>query len=233
MSFSSPFSSIVITPLGDLQTDLLDRVPKESETGWDSMQDTWLVRNDSAENDPNSALLGITGFDRGTQIAGLNMWIVARSAKVVATGLFIVTVQSMGLLSERGYKVTYDAAAATQTAQNINAPNPPPDEATASLYAKVTTREAGVTATFEYVLIGSVVPTDPDFLTKWTGRNKDLPSGWEPTVPDTVWDSLTLFTYNWPNGWIFEGASMENLPGLTTVYLVKEKYAHQYPKVPG
>jgi hypothetical protein len=225
MSYTSPFSSIVISPLADGQAELLDRVPQESASGWESLRDTWLLRNDAAGNDPVAALVGITALARGAQLSGLNMWIVSRSARVVATGLFKVEVNAMGLLSARGYKVTYDAAAAGQSAENI--------EVASTLYAKVATREGGVTANFEYIAVASVAPTDSTFLTKWTGRAKSLPSGWSPTVPATIWDYLTVYTFNYPNGWIFEAAAMENLPGLATVFLIKEKYVYQFEKTPG
>ncbi len=225
MSFSSSFQSIVLSPIQDLEIELLDRVPQETTSGWESLRDTYLIRNDFAGTDPILALVDFPALDRGTQLDGLNMWIVSRSAKVLATGLFKVDVMAMGLLSERGYKVTYDAAAASQSASNI--------EVESTLYAKVATREGGVTATFEYIAVASVAPTHADFLTKFTSRAKAPPTGWAPTVPDTVWDYLTIYTFNYPNGWIFEGAAMENLPGLDTVFLIKEKYVYQMEQTPG
>lgn len=223
MSFSTPFESRVICPLADESYELLDRVPSESESGWDSMRDTYLVRNDAAGLDPNSACP--SGFARGDQISGLNMWIVSRSAKVLARGLFKIEIVAMGLLSARGYKVTYDAAAASQTAENCYVGT--------TLYPKVAAREGGVTATFEYVLIGSGSPTSSLFLTESTGRAKSPPTGWEPSIPAEIWSYLAKYVYNHPNGWIFEGAGMENLPGLNSVWLVKEKYAYQRAITPG
>ena len=232
MSFSTPFASRVISTLADGAWDLLDRAPQETPSGWESMKDTYLLRNQAAGIDPNAALTPYAAFDRGAQIAGLNMWIVSRSAKVIAIGLFKVEVVSMGLLSARGYKVHYDAAAAGQSGQNVTVPNPPPTPGTTT-YAKVATREGGVTASFEYIATASVVPTNADFLTKHTGRAKEPPTGWMPTVPDTVWDTLATFVFNYPNGWIFEAAAMENLPGIATVFLIKEKYVYQFDKTPG
>ena len=225
MSFASPFASVVLSPIANMAIELLDRQPQESTTGWESLRDTYLIRVDSAGTDPITAVAAFEELDRGTQLAGLNMWIVSRSAKVIASGLFKVDVLAMGLLSERGYKVTYDAAAASQSSANTTI-----DLIT---YAKVAAREGGVTASFEYILVGSVPPDDPDFLTKFTARAKEPPAGWVPTVPDTIWGYLSVYTFNYPNGWIFEGAAMENLPGLSTVFLVKEKYVYQMEKTPG
>jgi hypothetical protein len=231
MSFSTPFASRVISPIANNTRELLDRVPMESEAGWDSLRDTWLVRADAAGEDPSAALDAFSSLDRGQQVSGKNMWIVTRTPKVLASGLFRVEVLSMGLLSARGYKVTYDIASAAQSAGPVAVPNTPGPGSTT--YAKVATREGGVSATFEYVVTSSVAPTNADFLTKDTGRAKEPPTGWKPTVPATVWSALSEFVFNYPNGWIFEGATMENLPGLQTVFLVREKYVYQYEKVPG
>lgn len=205
--------------------EVLESVPTEAESGWDTLREVLLLRNSDAGYDESRAFEGFTGLARGAQVSGKNMWYVSRTAKLLAFGLFRCEVTSQGLITARGYKVTYDAAAASQSAKNVTVDS--------VLYASVATREGGVTATFEYVLVGSPVPTNADFLTKWTGRVKTLPSGWEPTVPATIWSYLTVFTLNYPNGWIFEGATMENIPGVATVYLVKEKYVHQMEKTPG
>lgn len=229
MSFATAFTARVISPLANLSRELLDRVPSEAETGWDTMRDRWLIRIDAAANDPSALFSNSTfqgWFARGLQVSGRTMWTVSSAPRLRAPGLFEVESISMGLLSARGYKVTYDAAGAGQTAENItNVPNPTPPGGTGT-YAKLATKEADVTATFEYVNVASVIPTHADFLTKDTGRAKDPPSGWAPTVPDTVWAFLTQYTYNYPNGWVFEGATMENLPGINTVFLVREKYRY-------
>lgn len=218
MSFSAPFSAKVISPIEDETYELLSRVPSETESGWESMRDTYLLRNDAAGVDPIAALSGIAGLARQAQISGLNMWIVTRAAKCLAYGLFKVDVLSMGLVTSRGYKVTYDAAAASQSATDVTYES--------VLHPKVSAREGGVTATFEYVAVASVAPTNADFLTKWTGRAKSLPSGWEPTVPASIWATIGDATWYYPNGWVFDSATMENLPGINTVFLIKEKYVH-------
>ena len=224
MPFSTPHSATVITTLLDGQAERLNRQPSEAESGWDTMRDTYLVRYDAGGDNLAAILLFFTSLTLGSQVSGYNMWVVSRTPKLLALGLAQVDVVSMGQLAARGYKVTYDAAAAVQSASNVLTPD--------GTFAKVTIREGSVTATFQYVSFG-ITPGDPSFPTALTGRAKEPPTGWAPTVPPTVWAFLNLYTYTWPNGWVYEGASMENLPGLSSVWLVKEKYVYLYPKTPG
>lgn len=224
MAFSTPFTSTVITDLGSGAYELLSRDPSEAQSGWDTMRDTYLLRHDPSVNDPMAILEFFSNLWRGARVGSLNMWIVSRTPKLLAPGLAQVDIVSMGLLSPRGYKVSYDSQAATQNAVNVYTPD--------GNFAKVSVRESAVTATLESVLFG-VTPGSLSFPTANTGRSRTLPPGWTPAVAGTVWANLTTYTYNWPNGWVYEGASCENLPGLTNVWLVKEKYAYQYPKTPG
>lgn len=214
--------SVVITDLADLAVELIDRVPAEADTGWDTMRDTYLVRDAAAGIDPIAAVA--SRLTRGTKLDGLNMWIVARSARCLARGIFRVEVVSMGLLSARGYKVRYDSAAAQQQASNVTVGG--------TLYASVATDESVVTADLEYVLIGSVVPSNAAFLTTKTARAHTPPAPWNAAVPASQWTSLSTFTFHFPNGWVFKAAQMENLPGLETTWLVKERYQYQYDKSP-
>jgi hypothetical protein len=68
------------------------------------------------------------------------------------------------------------------------------------------------------------VPTQSNCFKPFAG------SQWKPVVPDTFWDFLTEYTYHAPNGWIFTGVGMENLPGLETTWLVRERYEYVYDK---
>jgi hypothetical protein len=223
MPFSDPFSSIVITPLANGSYERLNRQPSEAESGWDSMRDTYLMRYDAGGDDVSSILANFPFINRAMQVSGKNMWVVSRSPRLLALGLAQVEVVSMGLLTARGFKVTYDAAAASQSGANVVTPD--------GTFAKVQTREGSVTASFQYISFG-ITPGSAGFMTALNGRAKNPPAGWAPYVSPTVWDTLTTYTYNYPNGWIYEGAAMENLPGLSNVFLVTEKYAYQYPKTP-
>jgi len=215
--FAAPLESVLITPLADNSYELLDSIPSEAESGWDTLTQTYLLRNSTAGLDPVAAIASI--FTRGSQVAGLNMWIVARAPRVRARGLFEVEVTSKGLLSTRGYKVNYDSASSSQSGQNITLPY--------GTVAKASVQEAAPTAELEYILIGTA-PSSTSFPTYKTGRSHTPPAPWEPAVPPTVWAAIAGPTYHWPDGWVFDGARCENLPGVSTVHLVRERYRYQY-----
>lgn len=222
MSFSDLIQTVNLTPLDDGDAELLDRVPQEADTGWDSMRDTWLLRKDAAETDPHTALASFASIARGAQVTGKNMWIQTRSARCVGPGLFVAEVVSNGLLSNRGYKVRYDSGANVQSGG--------PVEVASTVYAKVSAREPQVTADVEYVVVAGLQPGNVAFYTAAVGTAKTPPAGWSPTVKASVWDYLTEFTYWYPNGWLLDGCQVENLPGLDTVWYIRERYQYQYAK---
>lgn len=217
MAFSTPIESVVITPLANGAADLLDRVPQESESGWDTMRDTYLVRDDAAGYDPVAAVAA--RLQRGSVLPGMNMWIVSRSPRVKAKGLFLVEVVSMGLLSPRGYKVTYDAGSASQSGKDITI--------NSTLYPKVQVVESAVTATLEYIFLGN-----SNSKTALVGTAAPPPGGWQPTVRASIWAAITDPTYHYPNGWIYDKTNLTNLPGQSFVWLVRDLYRYQYPFSP-
>lgn len=215
--YDGPIAGVVISSLANNAKELIDRVPQESESGWDTMRDSWLVRMDSAGIDPQ--LVVDAHFARGAQISGKNMWIVGSTGRCRGPGIFVIEVTSMGLLSTRGYKVRYGAASEMQQKDNVivsgvNRPH-------------LATRESAVTAELEYILFGSA-----SSLTAVVGTTGGSLGSWAPTVRSSIWAGIDDPTYHYPNGWVFDAADMENLPGLTTVWLAKEHYAYQYPYSP-
>lgn len=219
MAFDSLISNIVITGLADGGSVLLERLPAEAESGWDSLRDRYLLRNDSAGQDPHAAIGAFMA--RGTQISGKNMWVVARQGRCMAPGLFEVEVSSLGLLSDRGDRVRYDAGANSTSGQNIVVTG----EGT---FASVEAQESQVTCDIEYIVTSGLEPSHADFYTAAVGEAEDPPSPWKPTVKDSVWDYLTEFTYHYPSGWVLMSSSIENLPGKTTVWLVRDRYQYIY-----
>lgn len=225
MPFSSLIETVNITSLADGEAELLDRVPAEADTGWDSMRDTWLIRSDAAGLDPMAALGAFAALNRGTQVSGFNMWIQSRSARCRARGIFVAEVVSQGLLSARGYKVRYDSGANQQSGENIAVPGE-------GIKSKLSTDESQVTADLEYIIIGGLAPGNPNFLTAKVGLALDPPSTWKPAVKASIWTSLVDPTFHYPYGWVLKSAQMENLPGLDTVWLARERYQYVYPFSP-
>lgn len=218
MPFATPLESVIISPLASGESVLLDRAPAEAEAGWDSMRDTWLFRNDAAGVDPHAAIASF--LVRGTQITGKNMWVVSRAARCVALGLFQVEVVSMGLLSDRGDRVRYDAGANSQSGSEILIGG--------TVYANVQTQESQVTCDIEYIVTSGLEPGNASFYTAAVGTAEDPPAEWEPVVKPSTWDFLTEFTYHSPNGWVLMSSSVENLPGLDTVWLIRDRYQYFY-----
>jgi hypothetical protein len=214
MSFAEPLQAVIITPLANRTAELIDRVPQEADSGWDTMRDTYLVRYDTGM-DPKVALDHFHARD--TQVSGFSMWVVNRTARCVGPGIFRMEVVSMGLLSARGYKVRYGSASDLQTKDNVVI-----DGVT---HPHAALRESSVAAELEYVAIG----LSPSSITELVGTASPPPSPWAPAVRASIWAGISDPTYHYPNGWIYDTADMENLPGLTTVWLVKARYLYQYP----
>jgi len=223
MAFDSLIRSVVITPLGDGQSALLERLPSESEAGWDSMRDRYLLRNDAAGVDPHEAIDGFMA--RGTQVSGKTMWVVSRQPRCLAWGLFEVEVVSLGLLSARGLRVRYDAGANSTSGENVDVPG-------IGLVSRAEGQESQVTCDIEYIVTSGYAPGDGSFYTADVGTATDPPSGWKPTVKDSIWESIGDPTYHYPNGWVLMTSSLENLPGLDTVWLIRDRYQYIYAASP-
>jgi hypothetical protein len=225
MSFSTRFESVIITDLVDGQLELLDRLPSEAESGWDSVRDRYLFRHAASGIDPNAALQA-SGLGRGVQLAGLNAWIVSRNARCRARGIFEIEATALGLLSARGYRVRYDAATATSTVSPLTSgPDGPQNRAQVE--------QGTVTADIEYIRLDTMVgPEDSGFPTELTGTSASPPAGWVPVVPDSPWTSIGSPVYHYPSGWVLSGVGMENLPGLDFIWLVRERYRYQEEYLP-
>lgn len=223
MAYADLIETINITSLADLDAELLDRVPSEADSGWDALRDSWLIRDDSADLDPHVALgnVAFSGLARGVQVGSKTMWIQSRQAKCVARGLFKVEVVSLGLLSARGLKVRYSSGANIQSGENISVPG-------FGIAARASGRESQVTCDVEYVVTAGLQPGNASFYTAAVGTAVDPPMAYKPTVKASLWSSLTDFTYWYPNGWVLDSSEIENLPGLDTVWLVRDRYQYQY-----
>lgn len=217
MAFSDQIQAVIITPLADGDCEMLDSVPSEAETGWDSLRNTYLVRDDAAGTSVAMALA--SRFAKGAPLMA-SMFVTERTGKCLAPGIFKLEISGKGLLSTRGYKISYDGSTGTTSATNITAPTPTAGFFT---YPKIQAKEPKVTANFEYILIG----TPP---TELTGTASVPPV--VPAVRASIWTSLTNPTYHWPNGWVCERIGAENLPGVNTIWLIRAAYVYEYPFTP-
>jgi hypothetical protein len=223
MAFLDRIESVVIGSLADGASSLLDRRPAEAESGWDSMRDRWLLRNDAAGTDPHTAIASFMA--RGTQISGKTMWVSSRTPRTLARGIFEVEVVSLGLLSTRGTRVRYDAGANSTQASNVTVP-------AVGFFPKVEAQESQVTCDIEYIVTSGPTPASASFYTKAVGTATDPPSPWKPAVKDSIWATMSDPTYHTPNGWVLMSSAAENLPGLSTVWLVRDRYQYIYAYSP-
>jgi hypothetical protein len=213
----------VITPLANGEYSLLERLPSEAESGWDSMRDRYALRVDSAGNDPDLAIAGFMA--RGTKITDKNMWVVSRQARCLTWGLFEVEVISLGLLSARGDRVRYDAGANSSSAENVDVPG-------VGVVPRAEGQESQVTCDIEYIVVSGAQPGDVGFYTATVGEAELPPAEWQPTVKASIWETISDFTYHYPNGWVLMSCSIENLPGLDTVWLIRDRYQYIYEVSP-
>lgn len=227
MAFSDLIETVNITDLGDGDAVLLDRLPGEADTGWDSLRDTWLIRNDSAGTDAFASLnnafaaANFGSLARGQKVGTIDAWIQSRRPRCRARGLFEVEVNALGLLSPRGLKVRYGSGTNIQSGTNIVVTGE-------GLKARASMRESQVTAEVEYIVTAGLTPGNAGFYTAQVGAAQNPPTGWVPTIKDSIINWATEYTYWVPNGWILDACDVENLPGLNTVWLIRERYQYQY-----
>lgn len=231
---------ILITDLEVDVAELLDSTPSESAQGWDTLRETYLLRTSVAS--PLALLLdesyqatfarGATLYDTTAQI----LFITSTSPRQRAPGLFQIEVNSSGILSPRGFKISYDGLTQNQSLENALFPD---EFDVPTVFPRVSVKERNVTAVIELPLIG-IAPSAATFPTADIGdpvgavfpSDTLYPADLEPVVPASVWAFLLDPTYHYPNGWILDSVNLENLAGLPDVYWAKYKFIHQHPYSP-
>lgn len=220
MPFTARHQSIVISDasLRDGEWHWLDETPAISPDGWDTLAVRY-VKYSAVRITAEDAL---ADFPTGTKLAAdRNFWVQGISGPVCKGGLLhIVTVQHKGLAGTQPAVITWDNAANQQSGENIAIT----EGGSTTTYASVSTQENYPTLTARYISLDtSAVPTNQ------VSKAKTPPS--PQSLPTTVWDYLTTYTYHWPNGWVLMSANVAHLPG-TTVGLVTEQYQYIHAKSP-
>jgi hypothetical protein len=190
--------------------ELLDETPELTNDGWDILKQKWLVIDTAVASGHAAAA---AHFPRGTQLAGLNMWITAATPRSYGRATYVIETTAAGILSARGYKISTSAAVATQSATNILTPPLP-----GVLRPKIEVAENQVTCDVSYISLG-IAPR-----TGLVGTNTSPPLA--PAVPPSVWTFLTDPTYHYPNQWVLMSSDGDGLPGVghSTVCLVVDRY---------
>ncbi|MFT3992393.1 MAG: hypothetical protein QM680_13395 [Luteolibacter sp.] len=220
MGFNDPFQAIIISPLADLGVEVLQETPEEPETGWDSLKQRIFYRNDAYGTNALTAIRNSSLNSRGSApfpASGnyANLRVTDRACRCLAPGFFVFDTVAKGIITPRGYKISYDSQSQTQTKDNVNTP--------IGLVASLETRETAVTATFEYLLSG----TPP---TNLVGGSATPPVS--PSIRASIWGTVVDPTIRYPSGWVLDRLSAEGLVGVTDLWLIKATYAYIYQVAP-
>lgn len=195
--------------------ELVSEVPQITETGWDTLTQTWAVRRASLTAEELAA-----AYPAGTQIIGRNWWLTGATPGQHFPGLHLFDLTFKGWAGNKPVKLDWSTAADSQTAENIGVTT----GGSTTYYARVATLESAPAFTASYLVTNySSLPSNS------VGRPATRAGA--PPVPASVWDYLTRFTYHWPNGWVLMDLSADILPG-TTVALARASYRYIRDKTP-
>jgi hypothetical protein len=200
--------------------ELLDEVPDMPGDGWDTLKRTYLIQD--GERPLLQTALGHY-FPRGTKDADLTMWITDVTGRRYSQGVHVAQVTYRGILSARGFKISTSAAVATQSGENITAPDDdssPGVPGSGVVRSKLEVAENQVTCDVSYISLGMGPRTH------LTGRNETPPSA--PTPPTSWWSWLADPTYHYPHGWVLMASDGEGLPGVdhADICLITDRYQY-------
>ena len=209
MSFTDRSTSILISDesLRDGTWQWLDETPGISPDGWDTLSVKYVKYSPTFLTGESAGL----DFATGSKLADRNFWAQGIAGPNCMGGLlYVITVTYKGFAATQPAVLSYSTAAEQQQGENILTPD--------GLFARVATSQNVPTVNVRYIL-----PDINNSLTGSVGSELEPPS--PLSTPPSVWDFLTQFTYNWPNGWVLMGSNPTPLPG-TTVALVSDDYQH-------
>jgi len=220
MSFTDRQTSILISGAAAFATTptAVEEIPEINDEGWDSLAVTYTLQKATLTAEDLAKL-----FPIGTRLDNRFWWVVSVRPKLLARGLWLITVNYKGWALAKPIKVNVGCSADQQSGTNITTPK--------GTYSKVETHEPGLTISVSYLVedVDSKTPAVSS-MTKKVGTEVEPPIS--ITVPESVWAYLNLFVYHFPNGWVLMSTEQDRLAG-TTAALVKDAYKYIRDKTPG
>lgn len=215
MSLTNRHSSVMIglaSRLADDSLVLAHEEPTLNNEGWDNLTQIWTTRRAALTPETLATL-----FPVGARLGSRNWWIVGSVPQEKAPGFWVVTVSYKGWAAAKPTKIVVGSASQQQSAENALAPAFVGDTI-GTTYPHLQTQENMPDITAKY-LVADITG----------GANKSALVGTAQTPPislavaATVWGTLSLFTYHWPNGWVLMSHQQDRLAGtnaaeVTDVY---------------
>lgn len=184
--------------------EIWDDSPEETESGWDTLARTVVARKSSATDAVNDWAIG-------TNISGMNMWVVGAKARCLGADIFAVDLKCHGLVQSKDIKVTGKSTIEQQQGDDVTIPG--------HSHVRAVVAEAAPTVEIAYIQIGGSPPTNqvglagtPDYA---------------PAVRASVWGSITNPLHHYPHNWVFQDIDFDKIPGVA-VFLIKERWQYVF-----
>jgi hypothetical protein len=200
-----------------------DETPTLTEDGFDTLRKPYILPRATLTPEDLATL-----FPQGAQLGTRKWWLTTATPTRLGPGLWRADVEFKGWATTKPAKIRIGTTAAQQSAQNILAPTGPSPAPNAlyALYAKVATQEATPSITATYLVENTTTTHNTDKV----GRPLTPPV--TIALAPSIWDFLTQYVWNWPQGWVLSGSEQDRLPG-TAVALVTDTYQYIRPITPG
>lgn len=220
MTFTDRQISILISGAAAFSTTptAVEEVPEINDEGWDTLAITYTLQKATLTAEDLAKL-----FPLGTRLDNRFWWVVSVRPKLIARGLWLITVNHKGWAAAKPIKVNVGSSADQQSGKNIATPK--------GAYANVQIHEPGLTIAVSYLVedVDSKTPA-PASMTDKVGTEVEPPVSID--VPKSVWAYLTEYVYHWPSGWVLMSTEQDRLVGTSAAF-VKDAYKYIRDKTPG
>lgn len=197
-----------------------DEVVTLSEEGFDTMRKPYFMARPTLTAEDLAVL-----FPQGAQLGSRKWWITSASPVRVGPGVWRADVDFKGWAAVKPAKIRVGAATDQQSGENIRAPQFVGDTA-GEIFAKVATQESTPTISATFLVENVATTYDTDKVGTAVTPPVSI------AVGDSVWDFLTEYVWNWPQGWVLMSSEQDRLPG-TSVAMVTNSFKYIRDKTPG
>ena len=207
-------------PTGANLEPIGDPVMSESEEGWDSLTQSYLMES-------NPLQLGTHLEERlprgGAHPYYPSMRITKRTSSDLGGRLYQVDLTYRGIVNTRGYRRDVKCYGETSTGERILISPEIQALGYPAFAQKMKIVQPLLSVTTSYVSL-----TTPTY-TELKKAVDTLPSGFPalPTPPSQIWSFITDPTYVYPSGWILDDRDAKPLP-WTTLHLVADRHVFRF-----